>query len=596
MKLIKKISAAISAGLILSASAIPAFAENTEKSASKGIVILHTTDVHCGINSDENTFGYADIAAYEAKLRAEGYTTLLVDAGDFAQGDVIGTLSDGEYIIDIMNGLDYDIAALGNHEFDYGMDALRTLTEKAEFAVISSNFTDLKTGKSVLDDWKIVEADGVKLGFVGVTTPETLVKSNPTNFQDENGAYIFGFCESKDGEELYDNVQASVDAAKAAGADMIIAVGHLGIDEQSKPWTSREVIANTDGIDIFIDGHSHSVIENEKVSNEKGEEVVLASSGTKLQTIGKVTITDGKITSKLVEKNDYTVSADTDSDEYKAYQNAQALIGGIEQQYDELANTVVASANVDLTIMNPANPAERIIRNSETNLGDLCADAYRTLLGADIAFVNGGGIRTNIEKGDITYREIIAVHPFGNSICLIEATGQEILDALELGACSNPGESGGFLQVSGITYEIHNYIPSSVVLTDKKEFVKVDGEYRVKNVKVNGKPLDLNKIYTLASHNYMLKSGGDGYTMFKDNKILKDELLIDNQVLIKYIVEELGGTVGKEYENPLGDGRITILSSAPTSGNPDTGVDSVIGIIIPLAAALGAASTAKRRK
>lgn len=596
MKLIKKISAAISAGLILSASAIPAYAESTENSASKGIVILHTNDVHCGINPDEKTFGYADIAAYEAKLREEGYTTLLVDAGDYVQGDVIGTLSDGEYIIDIMNGLDYDIATFGNHEFDYGMDAFKTLTEKAEFDIISSNFIDIKTGKSVLDGWKIVEADGVKLGFVGVTTPETFVKSNPTNFQNDKGEYIYSFCEGKNGEELYDNVQASVDAAKAAGADMIIALGHLGIDEQSKPWTSREVIANTDGIDLFIDGHSHSVIENEKVSNEKGEEVVLASSGTKLQTIGTVTIADGKITSKLVEKNAYTVSDDAASDEYKAYQNAQALIGGIEQKYEKLVNTVVASTNVDLTIINPANPEERIIRNRETNLGDLCADAYRTLLGADIAFVNGGGIRANIEKGDVTYGDIIAVHPFGNSACLVEATGQEILDALELGACSNPGESGGFLQVSGITYEIHSYIPSSVVLTEKKEFVKVDGEYRVKNVKVNGKPLDLNKTYTLASHNYMLKSGGDGFTMFKDNKILKDEVLIDNQVLIKYIVEELGGTVGKEYENPLGDGRITILTSAPASGNPDTGVDSVIGIIIPIAAALGVAAAAKRRK
>ncbi len=598
----KIISAAVAAAVAFSTTGISVFAEENAlsgtaaDSSGKGIVILHVNDAHCGINADDETFGYADIAAYEAKLKSEGYTTLLVDAGDYVQGDVIGTLSDGEYIIDIMNELDFDVATLGNHEFDYGMEQFNKLTEKAEFEIVSSNFIDLKTNKPVFDGWTMVEADGVKLGFVGITTPETVVKSDPSNFKNANGEFIYSFCAGDNGEELYNNVQASVDAAEAAGADMIVAVGHLGIDEQSSPWTSREVIENTNGIDLFIDGHSHSLIESEIVTDEKGDKVVLTSSGTKLQSIGAVTITDGKITSELVGKGDYKVNEDASSAENKAYQKASEFISGIEERYEKLVNTVIAKTDVDLTTMNPDNPKERIIRNRETNLGDLCADAYRTSMGADIAFVNGGGIRANIDSGDITYGEIIAVHPYGNSACLIEATGQEILDALELGACSNPAESGGFLQVSGLSYEIHNYIPSSVVLTENKEFVKVNGEYRVKNVLVNGKPLDLGKTYTLASHNYMLKSGGDGYTMFKDNKLLKDEVLIDNQVLINYIADELGGSVGEAYKDPLGDGRITIVEKAEGAAqNPQTG-DTGVNVIILAAAALGAMVLSRRRK
>ncbi len=601
----KIISAAVAAAVAFSTTGIAVFAEGDaliapapDSSAGKGIVILHVNDAHCGINADEETFGYADIAAYEAKLKSEGYTTLLVDAGDYVQGDVIGTLSDGEYIIDIMNELDFDVATLGNHEFDYGMEQFKKLTEKAEFDIVSSNFIDLKTNKPVFDGWTLVEANGVKLGFVGITTPETVVKSDPSNFKDANGEFIYSFCAGDNGEELYSSVQASVDAAEAAGADMIVALGHLGIDEQSSPWTSREVIENTSGIDLFIDGHSHSLIESELVTDEKGDKAVLTSAGTKLQSIGAVTITDGKITSDLVEKGEYTVNEDAASEENKAYQSASEFIGGIEEQYEKLVNTVVAKTDVDLTTMDPENPEKRIIRTRETNLGDLCADAYRTSMDADIAFVNGGGIRANIDSGDITYGEIIAVHPYGNSICLIEATGQEILDALELGACSYPGESGGFLQVSGLTYEIHSYIPSSVVLTENKEFVKVDGEYRVKNVLVNGKPLDPAKTYTLASHNYMLKSGGDGFTMFKDNKILKDEVLIDNQALINYIVDELGGSVGEAYKDPLGDGRITVVEKAEGSTeneNPQTG-DAGANVIILAAAALGAMVFSRRRK
>ena len=225
---------------------------------------------------------------------------------------------------------------------------------------------------------------------------------------------------------------------------------------------------------------------------------------------------------------------------------------------------VVAKTDVELTINDPVAKTEegkpvRIIRNAETNLGDLCADAYRYVSGADIAFVNGGGIRVSIKEGDITLNDILKVHPFGNALCVCEATGQQILDALEFGAKDVPGEFGGFLQVSGLTYEIHTYLPSTVKMDEKRMFVGVEGEYRVKNVMVGGEPLDLEKIYTLASHNYMLQGQGDGYTIFEDNVYTQESVMLDNQVLITYITEGLNGVVGAEYANPYGQGRIVAV-------------------------------------
>ena len=356
-------------------------------------------------------------------------------------------------------------------------------------------------------------------------------------------------------------MQKAIDAAKAAGADYVIGLGHLGIDEQSSPWTSKEVIANTTGFDAFIDGHSHSTF-SETIKDKSGKEVVFEQTGTKLANVGKIIIkADGTITHENVDLN--TVEPDAE---------AAAYIQTITDKFDALQKQVVAKTSVELTI-NGAD-GKRAVRNAETNLGDLCADAYRILLGADIAFVNGGGVRDNIKVGDITYGDIIKVHPFGNEACLVEVTGQQIKDALELGSAAYPGESGGFLQVSGLTYTINADIPSSVVKNDKSEFVKVDGAYRVSDIMVGGQPLDVNKTYTLASHNYMLKDAGDGYTMFgtKNVKVLQDEVMIDNQVLINYIVNNLGGVVGEQYAAP--QGRITIKTAA--SDVPTNESDKVI--------------------
>ena len=507
------------------------------------IVILHTNDVHC------NYEAYDKVAALAKDA------DLLVDAGDAIQGGVIGTLSKGEYIVDIMNEIGYDAAVPGNHEFDYDMDQfLKLAKEKAEYPYLSANFVD-KTGKPVFDAYKLFDVDGKKVAFVGLTTPETFTKSTPTYFQDGNGNYIYGFCEGGNGQELYAAAQKAIDAAEAAGADYVIGLGHLGIDGESSPWTSKEVIANTTGFDAFIDGHSHSTFA-ETVKDKAGNDVAFAQTGTKLANVGKITIkADGTITCENIDLANVTADADT-----------TAYIAGVTEKFDALQNTVVAKTEVELTI-NGAD-GKRAVRSAETNLGDLCADAYRVMLGADVAFVNGGGVRANLAAGDITYGDIVNVHPFGNEACLVKVTGQQIKDALELGASAYPGESGGFLQVSGLTYTIDSTIPSSVVRDEKNMFVKVDGAYRVSDIQVGGQPLDVNKTYTLASHNYMLKSQGDGYAMFgTDNvEIIKDCVMIDNQVLINYIVEELNGTVGQEYAAPAG--RITIVTAPAEPEQP----------------------------
>ena len=531
--------------LLLTMAMVLSLAVTVNAAAPKeDITILHTNDVHCDYEK------YAKVATLHKSA------DLLVDAGDHVQGGVIGTLSKGEYIVDIMNYLKYDAAVPGNHEFDYGMDQfLHIAKDLAKYPYISANFTG-KDGKPYFDAYKIFEVKGVKVAFVGVCTPETFTKSTPTYFQDANGNYIFGFCEGNNGADLYKAVQSAIDAAKAAGADYVIGLGHLGIDEQSSPWMSKEVIANTTGFDAFIDGHSHSTF-SETIKDKSGKEVVFEQTGTKLANVGKLTIkTDGTIAHENIDLS--AVEEDAD---------AKAYIAGITEKFDALQKKVVAKTTVTLTTKGA--DGKRAVRSAETNLGDLCADAYRLLLGADVAFVNGGGVRADINAGDITYGDIINVHPFGNSACLVEVTGQQLKDALELGSAAYPGESGGFLQVSGLTYTINADIPSSVVKNDKSEFVKVDGAYRVSDIMVGGQPLDVNKTYTLASHNYMLKDAGDGYTMFgtKNVKVLQDEVMIDNQVLINYIVEKLGGVVGAEYAAP--QGRITIKTAPVVEPQPE---------------------------
>lgn len=528
-------------------------AEAAEPDESKGIVVLYTNDVHCAV--DDN-IGYAGVAAYKSAYEKAGYEVVLVDSGDAVQGATIGTLSKGEYIVEIMNELGYAAAAVGNHEFDYGMDRFMELTELADYDYVAANFVD-KDGNLVVDAYTIVEAGGHKIAFVGAATPETFTSSSPAYFQDENGNFIYGFCEGGDGSDFYAAIQSAVDSAAAEGADIVIVLSHLGTNLESAPYSASDLIENTNGIDAVLDGHSHSVWAGEIVLNKDGEEVLLSSTGTKLENLGSLTIVDTEDGINFTTELHHEVIFQDDA--------MTAFVAGIKEEYAELAQTVVAKTDVDLTIVDPTltdseGKPLRIVRSQETNLGDLCADAYRAMSGADIAFVNGGGIRTSIPAGDITYEQIISVHPFGNAMCVVEATGQEILDALEMSARKLPSENGGFLQVSGISFDIDMSVEPTVVTDDKGLFVEVSGDRRIKNVKVGDAPIDPDATYTLASHNYMLKESGDGINMFADNVLLQDSVLLDNQVLIKYITEYLGGVVGAEYADLYGQGRINIIN------------------------------------
>ena len=529
----KKVFACLLAVVMLLGLIMVPAAAKAEGEEAKDIVILYTNDVHCGITDG---MGYVGVARVKAAYEAAGKEVILVDNGDALQGDIIGTLSKGEAIVELMNAIGYDVATIGNHEFDYGMEQFNKNVELAKFKYVCCNFLN-DDGNAVLEPYTILEKAGKKIAFVGVDTPQTFASSTPTYFQDGEGNWIYSFCEGNNGQDLYDKVQATVDAARAEGVDYVIALAHLGIDASSSPWTSSELIVNT-----------------------------TASTGTKLENVGIFTIDgEGNMSSMLLYADaiKFMSAVGALTEDNGAGEAVQAAI----DKNEELVNTVVAKTGVTLTTTDPVavdekgNPV-RIVRSQETNLGDLCADAYRAMGQADIAFVNGGGIRANINEGDITYGQIIKVHPYGNALCVVEATGQEILDALELSVCSLPGESGGFLHVSGLKFSVDMNVDSTVVKDEKKMFVEVAGDRRIKDVEVLQEdgtyaPIDPNKTYTLACHNYLLRDMGDGYTMFADNNFLQEDVMLDNQVLINYIVEKLGGTVGGDYVDPYGQGRIT---------------------------------------
>lgn len=530
--------------------------------AEAPLVILYTGDVHCGVDAGEDSMGYANLAALKKELQTQFDHVALVDAGDAIQGEAIGTLTDGRDLVAIMDQVGYDIGVFGNHEFDYGMDRALALLDEAGMDYLACNFIDLHTGKPVTDGYRIVSYGELDVAYVGIATPETFTKSTPTYFQDENGNYIYSFCEKNNGQELYAAVQSAVDSAIGEGADVVIAVGHLGTDPASAPWRSVDVIANTTGIDAFIDGHSHSVIAGETVENKDGNPVTLTATGTKMSHIGKMTVAaDGTVTTELVE-NYTAIDEETD-----------AFVKEIQAQFSDKLNEVVARSEVKLVVNDPVT-GERIIRNRETNLGDLCADAYRIVLGADIGMTNGGGIRAEIAPGDVTYGDIIAVHPYGNTMCVVEAKGWEILDLLEVAAMAAPEELGSFMHVSGLKYTIDTTVDSTVELDDYGMLVSTGHNARVKNVQVLQKdgtyaPMDPQATYTLASHNYMIKEGGCSVAHFMDNKLLQDEVMIDNQLLITYIRDHLNGVIGEEYADPYGDGRITIVTEPiPETGDP----------------------------
>ena len=512
--------------------------------AGKEIIILHTNDIHCGITDN---LCIDKVAQYKKDMKKQGHPVALVDAGDAIQGAPIGKLSTGESIIKIMNAVGYDFVIPGNHEFDYGMVRFLQLAPRLKCGYYSCNFVDVKTRKTILKPYKILTLGGKKIGFVGVTTPETLVTSTPKYFQDQNGKFIYGFCEDQTGEKVYEAVQRAVNDVRKEGADYVFLVGHLGTDGSIPYWSSGAVAANTYNIDAIIDGHSHEqYIPPHKIINKAGKEVLVAQTGTKLQSLGKMAIKeDGTITSELVKGLK------------EADKKVTKLVAKENRKFEPILKQPVGEALVDLTGDDPKT-GKRRVRNGETNLGDFVADAYRFVLDTDISMVNGGSIRNTVKKGVFTYNDLLKAFPFGNMCTVIEATGQQIVDALEVGASDYPGEHGAFMQVSGMSYAIDPSVPSGLVVDAKGNFVEIKGERRVKDVMINGKPIDLNGKYTVGGTTYVLKDGGNGLVMFKQSKLLKDGIMTDVDAIMEYVQNHLNAKIKEGYENPYGAGRIIV--------------------------------------
>ncbi len=533
----------IAIALILSSLGITVYAADD----GGNIVILFESDVHCNVD------GYTKIAALKTEEQAKGNTVAVVSCGDFIQGGTLGAFSKGQYIIDIMNSVGYDVATLGNHEFDYSIPILEDLMNQLNAEVISCNYVALPDKTTVYAPYTILSFGDTDIAFVGITTPESITKTTPKYFTDDNGEYLYDFC----GEYLYDTVQNSVDSALADGADYVVALSHLGTEYVTERWTAQETAKNTKGIDVMLDGHSHSIIEKDTIPNMDNNDVLISSVGTKFEKIGKLTISpNGDMTTELINTADYE-NTDASVDE---------TVKIVQEEYAAEGEKVIGHSDVKLSTYD--DNSNWIIRSEEANIGNFCADAYRAVLDADIGLMNGGGIKEDIEAGDVTYNDILAVLPWENTICTAEATGQMILDLLEYSVKAYPETSGSFQQVSGIRFSYDPNIPTPVKLDEKGVYVGIDGERRVWKAEILNKetkeyePIDPDGLYTVASTSYLLKDSGGGNTIFDNAEIIDDADLIDTSVIREYIQDYLGGTIGEEYKYT--ENRINIAEKTDT--------------------------------
>ena len=579
-----KAAGAATALTAVSVGAPAAFAEETNCffGDKADVTILYTNDVHTYIDNKSPKPTYAAIAALKKSIEDTGRDVLLVDAGDHIQGTAYGSMDDGATIIELMNEAGYDLATPGNHEFDYGMARAKAVIQEADFPYVSCNWVDLRTGFNVLPSVKFFFVGGRKIAFVGVTTPETFTKSTPAYFMnDAQTKYIYDILGGEDGQKLYDAVQKAIDKAEFWGADTIIGLGHLGVDPSSSPWTSEEVIAHTHGFTAFIDGHSHTVMANKQVTDASGKAVTLTQTGSYFKNIGKMTVgADGNITTELIN----------------TYEGLDAAVAATASNWisavDDMLGEEIAVGDTKFYINDPAT-GKRRIRSGETNLGDFVADGIYTYfneieeLHCDIAIMNGGGIRTDVEAGPWSFKTCKTVSPFGNVACLMSVTGQQIQDALEFGARfagAEGKENGGFLQVAGARYTIHTGTPNTVQTDDKNVWTGSATTPRVSNVEIYDKttgtykPLDPNATYALAGMNYTLRNLGDGFAMFDGATLIKDYVSEDYLVMSSYAAM-FGGVDANglphlssansplayypgyllNYEDPYGAGRIQMI-------------------------------------
>lgn len=552
--------------------------------------VIYTGDVHGSIydKSDEGVIkqNYADVVALRDKYISENRSVFLVDNGDFVQGSAYGAIDKGASIIQIMNAAGYDAATVGSYEFDYGIDRTFSIKNECSFPLVSANFKNIKEDSLVFEPYTVVKKDGVSVAFIGVTTPDNYNKCSPANFMDENlESYIYGFC-SDDTDSFFEEIQVQIDKARKE-ADYVVALAPLGREEGYYPYTSDNLIANTTGLDALIDGHSHDVTECEYVKNKDGNNVLMTQAGAYFDNIGEIDFyEDGAVISKLHSGlDDKEASID-------------GMIKELASQVEERFAISIAYADNNLVI-NDSDSGERLIRKQETNLGDLVADSiYYHFNGVegidcDVVLHNSGNIREDILAGDISYNSVKKTLPFGNIVCLVEVTGQDILDALEWGVrmigevdeSGNDVENASFLQVAGIKFDVDTSVKSSVQTNENNVWCgsPTDG-YKVSNVFVYNREtseyeeLVLEDFYKVGGVNYILTHTGDGFAMFKDSNVLKDfdgeeYMLLAEYIQLFAVDDDAMSHIGTKfaplhlypnyllnYEDASGSGRINFIN------------------------------------
>lgn len=521
------------------------------------IVILYDNDVHCSVE------GYAKMAGVKNVCKTQTPYVSVVSCGDFVQGDVIGTLSEGGSIVEIMNQVGYDVVVFGNHEFDYSFRTMEELASQLKATVVSCNLINKKTNQTVFEPYKIVEYGSTKVAYVGVITPETLT-SSPKLFDDidyifqfdaENNVVTYEFEGDFCADSLYSQVQKYVDAARAAGAHVVVVLAHLGDELIDKTMpTSVSLIAQTHGIDVVLDGHAHHTIADTLIANNQNQMVHLSSTGSNFKNIGQLTIApDNTLSIQLLPVD--TLTAVDDS--------VNALVDTLKNHTLVFGQERVGRTPFPL-IANDAQ-GNRIVRQEETNLANFCTDAFRIMLDTDIALINAGGIRENIEAGDITYNDLLRVFPFNNTVCIATLTGKQLVDVLEYSTRYLPEESGGLLHVSGLRYIVmENECPAPIVYDENNLFVALASKSeRLDRIEIWDKqaqryvPIKMNKEYTIAAFDYHIKKmGGNGILR---NAVLKqDKMNMDVDVLSAYLFS-INGCVPAKYAKPEGRMMQTIV-------------------------------------
>lgn len=532
MKRRSKILAAVLA-VCLTVTMVPVISFAAETGASglnDNIAVLYSGDINGGVDSN---IGLAGMAAYANEMKTKSRYVELVDVGNAVSGSVLASTSKGEYVVEALNAAGYTTAVPGAGEFSYGVSRLVTgLSKTASYQYVSCNFTSTITGDTVFKPYRIAAYGDTKVAYVGISDPD-IMASYESYFKNSDGTYAYSFADGNDGKELYAAVQSAVDKAKGEGAQYIIALGSLR-DTNDAAYTAKSIIENTSGINAFINSNSGKALSGEQVRTKDGMYALLTSPGEGTKNIGVLTLS----------ASDKTVSTQLISSYKLKDIKTKDAIDTLTKEYSGDLNEAFATTSSRLAATNGSGV--RIVESSETNLGDLAADAYRTVTGADIAFVEASEIKADIAVGGMSYNDVMRALPGNKNISVAKVSGFDLLDALEMSARLYPNKNSGFLQVSGLTFDIQETVIPSVTVDGLGSFVSVDDDYRVTNVMINGKELDLMGTYTVAGTNDLL-NGKTGYTMLTNGPLTKVNVAVDNQALITYILNNLKGSVGGAY-------------------------------------------------